>query len=137
MITIIWLSPTMGPKPGGGGGNGAKQNQEEESLPSCPPCPSLFPPLTPFNLLLLCAPTTEPARPCEPSLAAMPLPRAPWIPKGRFITLSLPALPLPNMWGAHGSLPRPGADSRGQETEISPLVGFLLPSVLGGFAGLR
>ena len=36
---------------------------------------------------------------------------------------SLPR-PLPNMCGAHGLLPRPGAASRGQETEISPLGRF-------------
>lgn len=119
-------SLNLGPKLGRGWGDGAKQKPGRGELSSCPPRPSPSLPLTPFNLLLLCAPTTEPApSPCEPSLAAMPLPRAPLDPQRPFHHASAPCpAPLPNMCGAHGLLPRPGAASRGQETEISPLGRF-------------
>lgn len=111
--------------PGWGWGDGVKQKPGRGGLSSFPhPSPSL--PLTPFNLLLLCAQTTEPApSPQEPSLAAMPLPCAPLGPQRLFHHASAPCpTPLPNMCGSHGLLPRPGAASRGKETEISPLGRF-------------
>lgn len=69
-----------------------KQKPGRGGLPSCPhPSPPL--PLTLFNLLLLCAETTEPApSPREPSLAAMPLPCAPLGPQRPFHHASAPSL---------------------------------------------
>lgn len=101
------------------------------------PCPSPFLLLPPFNLLLLCALTAEPAPHPESHLwLPCPCPMPPWIPKGRFITPQLPAPPP----AQHVRSPWPPAKAWGcqqrQRQKSHRSVGFLLPSVLGGFAWL-
>lgn len=119
--------------------NGAKQKPGRGELSSCPPRPSPSLPLTPFNLLLLCALTTEPApSPCEPSLAAMPLPCAPLDPQRPFHHASTPCpAPCPTCAEPMASCQGLGLPAEAKRQKSHRSVGFLLPSVLGGFAGLR
>lgn len=128
-LSVIIIRPPPPPQSqsrlqGAGTGSKRSRNWEEEGF--APALIPLLPSLTRFNLLLLCAQTTEPAP--SPPLSHLwlpcPCPVPPWVPKGRFITPQLPALPPPNMCGAHGLLPRPGAARRGPETDISPLGRF-------------
>lgn len=106
-------------------------------LPLCPAHLLFSPSLPPFNLLLLCALTAEPAPHPESHLwLPCPCPMPPWIPKGRFITPQLPAPPP----AQHVRSPWPPAKAWGcqqrQRQKSHRSVGFLLPSVLGGFAWL-
>lgn len=109
----------------------------EGGLPPCPAQPLSFSPspsLQPASPL--CSDRRAHPSPCEPSLAAMPLPHAPLDPKGRFITPQLPALPP----AQHVRSPWPPAKAwscqQRQRQKSHRSVGFLLPSVLGGFAWL-
>lgn len=65
-----------------------------------------------------------------------PCPMPPWIPKGRFITPQLPAPPpAQHVWSPWPPAKAWGCQQR-QRQKSHRSVGFLLPSVLGGFAWL-
>lgn len=138
---LLLSSPpaTLHPRAGcQGWGERVKQKPGSGGLSSCPrPSPSL--PLTPFNLLLLCAETTEPAPSAhKPSLAAMPLPCAPLGPQRPFHHASAPCpAPCPTCAEPVASCQGLGLPAEAKRQKSHRSVGFLLPSVLGGFAWLR
>lgn len=120
-----------------GGNTGVKQKPEmgRRELILTPFLPSLSLPSTCFSFVL--RPQNPPPRPCEPLWLPVPLPCAPLGPQRPFHHASAPCPAL----SQHVRSPWPPAKAWGCQQrprrKSHRSVGFLLPSVLGGFAWLR